>query len=135
MRSGFFWIQCSPAGLAFMENWLAAAYAADSLMDVWEQMVFGTLIFTKPPTVRCAYLPGCRNHAGRETKYRDDDVASASACRTGLPYCVHQAQQSLSVTIRWVAVSLRVRAQTCCTDGLDLSHGCDRIKANLLASH
>ncbi len=52
-RSGFFWIQCSPAGLAFMEKWLAAAYAAGSLMDVWEQMVFGTLIFTKPPTIRC----------------------------------------------------------------------------------
>jgi hypothetical protein len=41
-----------------MEAWLGEAYNASSLMDVWEQMSFATLVWQKPPLIRClAFAP------------------------------------------------------------------------------
>ena len=108
-RSGFFWIQCSPNGLAFMEAWLAAAYAADSLMDVWEQLVFGNLIFTTPPTVRCA----CRPERDLHSLTNDQRaVALASTCCIGLPYILLSGNWSIP---RWsYEHSLALRSCECC---------------------
>ena len=59
VHSGFFWVQASPGGLAFMDAWLGEAYNASSLMDVWEQLSFTKLVWRKPPLLRCCPVALC----------------------------------------------------------------------------